>query len=82
MIADGVYGNKKWLSNAWHHPPRIQQNKPSSLADESDAIRGRVHAVIGCRGSFFGLASVQLSSEEGTCRAGVTNLQAQAVRRL
>ncbi len=32
--------------NARHHPPRRQLYRHSSLADESYAIRGRVHAVV------------------------------------
>ncbi len=32
--------------NARHHPPRIQPRNHPSLADESRAIRGRVHAVV------------------------------------
>ena len=34
------------LSNARHHPPRTQRYQARRLADESDAIRGRVHAVV------------------------------------
>ncbi len=32
--------------NARHHPPRTQRNNHSSLADESRAVRGRVHALV------------------------------------
>jgi len=32
--------------NARHHLPRTQRNRHSSLADESRAIRGQVHAVV------------------------------------
>jgi hypothetical protein len=49
-----------------------------SLADESHAIRGRVHAVIGVRGSFLSSDSVESMAEERTCRVDVTNLHAVA----
>ena len=33
-------------SNARHHPPRIQLNSHPSLAEESNAMRSPVHAVV------------------------------------
>jgi len=40
--------NVKRRHNARHQPPRTQPRNHSSLADESNAIRGRVHAVVRC----------------------------------
>lgn len=41
-------------------------------------VRGRVHVVIGVRGSFLSSDSVESMAEERTCRVGVTNLHAVA----
>ena len=47
------------MPNARHHPPRTQHMKHSSLADESDAVRGRVHAVVRWRAA-LGIAVLAL----------------------
>jgi hypothetical protein len=58
--------------NAGHHPPA------RTIEVESRAVAGRVHAVIGIRGSFLSSDSVESMAEERTCRVGVTNLHAVA----
>jgi hypothetical protein len=51
--------------NARHHPPRIQRIKHPSLADESYAMRGRVHAVVR-------LPSIEIAQRSPPTSTGMT----------